>query len=269
MAAMLHPPPAVAPRATRRRHDRTHPAPGGIWESWSMRRLLLVDPGGRVALGDVDSQAIRHLGDDHESAATGPRGHVRSTVWSPAGQWAAYALDSEELDGPREVRVHEVGPHSDRVLATALTAFYLCPSPCGRYLSHLSPGPLGLELAVSEIATGELRVIERGQPLFWSWSPDSSEIAVHVANRALVAPTDGGPSRLLTEDAGSFLAPWWLPDGSVAIVTGDQIVAHAPDGAITALAAPVAGGRFALDPAGRRLAFVDLVHDIACLIALD
>src|SRR3954470_22225951 len=109
MAAMLHPPPAVAPRATRRRHDRTHPAPGGIWESWSMRRLLLVDPSGRAALGDLDGQAIRHLGDDLEGAGAAERAPVRSAVWSRRGQWAAYSVDSEELDGPREVRVHEVG----------------------------------------------------------------------------------------------------------------------------------------------------------------
>jgi Tol biopolymer transport system component len=194
---------------------------------------------------------------------------VRTAVWSSAGRWAAYAVDADDLDGPHELRLHDPASGTTRLIATALTAFYLCPSPCGRYLSHLSPGPLGLELAVSDIATGELRVLERGQPLFWSWSPDSSQIAVHVAQRVLILPVDGGPSRLLTETAGPFVAPWWMPDASVAIGMEEKIVSHGPDGLVTPLVPSAPAGRFALDPDGRRLALVDVVEGVICLVVVD
>jgi TolB protein len=73
----------------------------------------------------------------------------------------------------------------------------------------------------------------------------------------------------LTEEAGRFLAPWWLADGSVASALGDHIVSHGPDGEVRPLAGPVVAGRFAVDADGRRLAFVDVVQEIACLIVLD
>lgn len=233
-----------------------------------MRRLLVVEPGGRVLVRDLDDGAELLLADVERQRSA----QVRSAVWSAAGQWAGYAVDAEDLDGPRQVCVQELGWADVRVLATELTAFYLSPSPCGRYLSHLSPGPLGLELAVSEVGGEELRVVERGQPLYWAWSADSSRLAVHVRERLLVVPVDrsgGAPTRLLTDGAGGFLAPWWLADGSVVAAVEDQIVAFGPDGEVRTLVGPVPAGRFAVDAEGRRLAFVDVVQEIPCLLVLD
>ena len=233
-----------------------------------MRCLLVIDPGGRVVLGDVDSGVRVQVGGERPAPPQARRSQARTAVWSPAGQWTAWSLDSQELDGVREVCLHDEGSDTTRVIASELTAFYLSPSPCGRYLSHLSPGPLGLELAVSDVRTGELRIIERGQPLFWSWSPDSSRIAIHVEQRVLVAPADGGAVQLLSDRAGSFVAPWWMPDGSVVFVVDDEIICHGPDGSVTTLAA-AGTGRFALDPDGRRLAFIDVVEDQPCLVVTD
>ena len=236
-----------------------------------MRRLLVVEPKGRVLLRDLDDQTTRLVRDEPDGARpAAERGQVRSAAWSPMGQWAGYAVDSEDLDGPRQVAVHALESEATNGAgARADRCFYLYPSPCGRYFSHLSPGPLGLELAVSEVAGGELRVIERGQPLYWAWSADSSQLAVHVEDRVLVVPLDGGPPRLVTEEAGRFLAPWWLADGSVALVADDHIVASDPEGGVRRLAGPLVAGRFSVDTEGRRLAFVDVVQEIACLIVAD
>ncbi len=230
-----------------------------------MRRLLLVDHGDGAALHDLEGGTRVRLGGD-------PPTPTRTAVWSPARRWAAVAIypaHGDPGDGDGEVRLVSEGPDGTAVLASALTAFYLSASPCGRYLSHLSPGPLGLELGVSDIATGELRVVERGQPLFWSWSPDSSRLAVHVADRVVVAPVDDGPVTVLTEAAGSFLAPWWTPDGSVLAASDDEITSHGPDGTVTTIAPHPGVGRFALDPDGRRLAFVDVVERTPSLVVLD
>ncbi|MDH5292018.1 MAG: hypothetical protein OEY41_18645, partial [Acidimicrobiia bacterium] len=107
-----------------------------------MRRLLLVEPDGRATLCDPDSGVRTTL--DAPERATGEAGTGRSVVrtaaWSAPGGWAACALDAVELDGTRELRLHHrADPGATEVLASELTAFYLCPSPCGRFLAHLSP----------------------------------------------------------------------------------------------------------------------------------
>jgi len=238
-----------------------------------MRRLLLVEPDGRATLCDPDSGVRTTL--DAPERATGEAGTGRSVVrtaaWSAPGGWAACALDAVELDGTRELRLHHrADPGATEVLASELTAFYLCPSPCGRFLAHLSPGPLGLELGVSEVGSGELRVLERGQPLFWAWSADSSAVAVHVEDRLFVVPNDGGEPRVLTDQAGPFLAPWWTPDNSVVMLSADnRLLAYGLDGSVTELAGRCRSGRFALDATGRRVAVADLVDDGPALVVLD
>jgi TolB protein len=235
-----------------------------------MRRLLLVEPDGRVTLCDLDSGervGLNSAGSGEE--LVGPRTGTRTAAWSPAGQWAACALDAVELDGVHELRVHHLDSGKVEVVASELTAFYVCPSPCGRYVGHLSPGPLGLEFGLSDVETGELRIVERGQPLFWSWSPDASQLAVHVEDRVFVVPMGGGESRVLTEQAGSFLAPWWMPDGSVVVASDDRLINYGLDGSVTELAGACVSGRYALDPEGRRLAFVDLIEDLPALMVLD
>jgi Tol biopolymer transport system component len=271
---------------------------GAIWESGAMRQLLVVDQSDRAALHDVDDgRRVVLDGRPEGEASTGegltgaasarPRpsatsGRTVTAAWSPAGRWVAWSVDdANDVDGAREVRLcaradaEPLDPAGaaqvaqPRVVASALEAFYLLPSPCGSYLSHLSPGPLGLELGVTDLASGELRIIERGQPLFWSWSPDSSRLAVHAGERVFVSSVDGAVMAVLSEQAGSFVAPWWMPDGSVVVASDEHLVSHGPDGSAITLARHPGTARFALDPDGRRLAFVDLVDTGPVLVALD
>lgn len=242
-----------------------------------LRRLLVIDPAGAVALDTLDA-TVGHsrqlLSARPPRAAGAAPAQVRTAVWSPAGQWAAVAMDSEDVDGVREVRLHRTGADgpstapASTVLAAGVTAFYLCPSPCGRYLCHLSPGPLGLELALSDVDSGELRIMEHGQPLFWAWRSDSSELAVHVAERALRVPLEGLPTEL-TAEAGSFLAPWWTAQGSVVISQDERVVAHHADGSTSELASSATAGRFSLDAQGRRMALVELIEGQPCLVVID
>lgn len=231
-----------------------------------MRYVLLIDSDGNVVLGDVDSKARVSVS---EPVEPGGGARAATAVWSAAGQWTAWSVDYGGPDGVHEIRLHDEATDSTRVLAASLTAFYLCPSPCGRYLSHLSPGPLGLELAVSDVATGELHLIERGQPLFWAWSADASGLAVHVERRVLIASLGDASPSLLSEHAGQFAVPCWMPGGSVVFAADGRIVCGGADGAITTLAERVGSGRFALDPEGRRLAMADQFEDRQSLVVLD
>ncbi len=240
-----------------------------------MRCLLLIDPIGRVVVADVDSGA-RFVFDDvptpggaEGAAPSQSQSQARTAAWSTVGQWTAWSLASEDFDGVQEIRVHHEGSVTNEVVSSALTAFYLYPSPCGRRLSHLSPGPLGLELAVSDVYTGELQVIERGQPLFWAWSADATRIAVHVGDRVLIVPVDGGAPTVITETAGSFVAPWWTPEGSVLYVEEGRIRSYGPDGVVIDLPVDAQTGRFAPDPDGRRIAVVERVDGVPSLVVVD
>jgi TolB protein len=231
-----------------------------------VRYVLLIDSAGEVMLADVDNDVRMPIGEP-----LGPERAARVTTaaWSRAGEWAAWSVDSADLDGRRELRLHLEETDEWRVLAESVGAFYLCPSPCGRWLSHLSPGPLGLELAVSDVVTGELRVIERGQPLFWSWAPDGSELAVHVEDRVLVAGLAGDEPRIVTRHAGRFIAPWWLPGRSVVHAVDDRLVAAGADGAVNDLVAGGSAGRFSLDLEGRRLALIEVAEGRGRLAVID
>jgi len=231
-------------------------------------------------VGDLDSGA-RFAFDDFPTAGAAPgRRTARTAAWSAAGQWTAWALtgDDDADPGPGErsepselgeIRLHLEDTDTNRIVARALTAFYLCPSPCGRYLSHLSPGPLGLELAITDLRTGALQIAERGQPLFWSWSPDARRVAVHVADRVLIVPVDGGTPETVSDAAGSFIVPWWRPDGSVVFVEGDRLVTFGPDATTTGLGVAAGTGRFALDPDGRRVAVLHTDGERSSLVVSD
>ena len=197
------------------------------------------------------------------------RSSVSTAAWSAQGQWTAWSVDSNHVDGLREVRLHDEATDEASVLVESVSAFYLNPSPCGRWLSHLSPGPLGLELAISDIASGGIHVIERGQPLFWSWSPDSTQLAVHVEHRVVVSDRAGDSQRLLTDDAAPFVTPLWIPGGAVLFAVDDRLVVAGSDGAITPIVAGGSAGRFSLDPECRRLAYMSTEGDGASLVILD
>ena len=152
----------VKPQTANNRMLRERVGADGICESLTMRRLLTVDPGDQAVLTDLDDGTASGWATTPPTWSRAERTRTRTAVWSPAGQWAASAVDSPQGDGDgaQEVRVFPAGGFPGGVpggVASALTAFYLNPSPCGRYLSHLSPGPLGLELAVSDVTSGKLR----------------------------------------------------------------------------------------------------------------
>ena len=228
--------------------------------------MLIINTAGNVMLADVDNDIRMPIG---APLTVANQSRVSTAAWSAQGQWTAWSVDSNHVDGLRQVRLHDEESDQASVLVESVSAFYLYPSPCGQLLSHLSPGPLGLELAISDIATGAIHVVDRGQPLFWSWSPDATQLAVHVENRVLISDSAGGAIRLLTDDAGPFVTPWWLPGGSVLYALDDRIVAAGPDDVITTLVAHGSTGRFSLDPEGRRLAYVATDAGSATLMILD
>jgi TolB protein len=90
-----------------------------------------------------------------------------------------------------------------------------------------------------------------------------------VGDRASVTSVAGDAVLVLTEDAGAFQSPWWMPDGSVVFASDRAIVCQGPDSSVRPITAGPQAGRFALDPEGRRLAFVEIVGDVTSLVVRD
>lgn len=237
-----------------------------------MRPLLVIDAAGDVVLADVDS-AARYRFDAAPIAGrpvAGPGPHpARTAVWSAAGNWTAWTSIAGAPDGSAELRIHDEGEQENRVLAAAVDATHLAPSPCGRFLAHRCDGPLGLELAVSDVRTGALRILERGRSLSWAWAPDSTAVVVQVDGRVALVPLDGGAAVVLAEDVAPLGVPAWMADGSVCFAAGGSVLRCGVDGRARPVAPHAGAGRFLPDPSGRRLALLDPTGSGRGLTVLD
>jgi len=185
---------------------------------------------------------------------------ILSPVWGPGGAWIAWS-ESDGVDGRVRVRSLDGDEIVDQ---PGFPAFCLDPSPDGTQLASLATGPLGLELSVVELETGVSTLVARGAPLYWAWGPSSRRLAVHVHRRVFVAnlgvlgPGSAVEHDLLTE-VDRFLAPWWSPAGGELILVDDRqrLSALSLEGEVLeSIADGQPGYRFAVDPAGQRVALV-------------
>jgi TolB protein len=154
--------------------------------------------------------------------------------WSPEGNNLAFMeVEAGSETGTRfSVRVRTRDDASSRVLFSSpnRAPIYLYWSPDGTRLSFITSdsrgGPLSLHLVPIDGRPG--RVIDSGQPYYWSWSPTSREIVVHVGGSAADAPDVARLSQISLEPEVNeslwdlaplaFQAPAYSPDGSSVLL---------------------------------------------------
>ena len=101
--------------------------------------------------------------------------------------------------------------------------FYLYWDPHGERVSFLSSISGGSELFLRfAYLNGEnSRLIDTGQPYYWVWAPDGSEIYIHEGGsistnpnaRLTLLSVDDNQARLISHSPANFQAPAWSPDG--------------------------------------------------------
>ena len=89
------------------------------------------------------------------------------------------------------------------------TPHYIYWAPGGKYLSFLAPAAEGLALFVMDLESGEdPGPVALGAPLYYHWSADSNQLAIHSRDRVVVRePTSDGSERRVAVDAIAFRAP--------------------------------------------------------------
>lgn len=193
--------------------------------------------------------------------------------WSPRSKALAF-MEVEigpDIGSRFSVRVRAAEDASSRVLFSSpnRAPIYLYWSPDGLQLSFLTSdsrgGPLALHLVPIDGSPG--RVIDTGQPYYWSWSPTSREMVVHVGGSSVDQPGAARLSLISVEPEVSetlwdlaplsFQAPAYSPDGGSVLLaarsesSGSGLLRVTEDGEVREVLsddeAPIA---FAWNPSG-------------------
>ncbi len=195
-------------------------------------------------------------------------------TWAPDGSSLAFARTT--VTGPRSLRSSiwvAAGTATPREVyrADLLRPIYLYWSPNGAMLTMLSQpiGSIELELGVIDVDRNRYRILDKGQPYYWSWLPDNSALVTHVGGdvrfndtaRLSLVPLD--PQRSKSDfniPPAGFQAPAVSPDGryiAYVAVTADgaDLVLRELQGLDEKLLTAVPGlAYFAYAPRGDRIA---------------
>lgn len=184
----------------------------------------------RIAFVSLDNNLylVDRRGENVEHLAAGEEGAVLSfPTWSPDGRQVAY-LAQRVTDDEVESALYTVstgGDDSVELYASADNpAFYLYWSPDSRYVSFLTQEDAGLALRLAP-ADGRqnARILDRGSPFYWSWSPDGSELIMHIggarrfsedARLAILSNQPDSTPAMLDDAPANFQSPTWSPDGN-------------------------------------------------------
>lgn len=189
----------------------------------------------RIAFVDNDQniQIVDARGENHvtitSDAASSQRAYLFPT-FSPNGQRLAFIeVTGGQADHSAAVRI---APTAGGNLTTAFESnsqipFYLYWAPDSQRVGFLAQGENQLILMLAG-ADGkeEARELETGSPLYWSWSPDTKSLFLHVggssgdnqaAHLELLQWQGTGEAQKLPDAPAQFQAPHFSPDGSAIL----------------------------------------------------
>lgn len=232
-------------------------------------RIAFVSTDGNLYLTDRDGDNIEHLAVAGEGAA------LAHPAWSPDGEHVAFVAQRETDAGIESIlyTVSTMGGDSHELYASIENpAFYLYWSPDSQYVSFLTQERVSLALRLAPADGSEVaRVLERGAPFYWSWSPDGQEMLMHIggarrlsedARLAILADQPESTPDVLDDAPANFQSPAWSPDGSRLLYAAEDTdgkqalyIRQRQSGRVEKLANVSGLVRFNWSPDGRWVAF--------------
>lgn len=182
-------------------------------------------------------------------------------TWSPDGDLLAFS--SNDPDPTLHVGLTD---GSDlHATTTGSFPFYFSWSS-DNDLAFLSNGASGLALEITSLTDGTLaspRLIDSGQPLYYSWNPEGTMLATHIGTDRLEL-NDLGSTQPLGPRPGMFQSPQWTEGGIAAIEQGlrDQTLSIIGlDGEATAVATVLGPATFVATNDGTNIAIQSVQAD--------
>ena len=175
-------------------------------------RLVILTNGDVVTI-DPDGSNPTTIASDAEAGFFQP-------VWSPDRSLLAFASTRSQA----AVAVARLSDGETFTTNTDSFPFYFSWSERNE-LGILRNGDQGLNLetvTLSESGLSEPQIVAQGQPLYYSWNQDGSELVAHVGLDQL-SISDGATEDLLAIAPGRFAAPAWTERGIFAVTEAGDL----------------------------------------------
>ncbi|MEX0795463.1 MAG: hypothetical protein WD274_02090 [Acidimicrobiia bacterium] len=201
-------------------------------EDTSPGRIVVLDSGGDIVTLDPDGSDRVAITDDGDSVT------YFQPVWSPDSPTLAWSVADEA--GFAVMTASDDGSDRNRVDVSGFP-FYINWSTDGEQIGILHAGTGGtFDLELVDLQASSATQLDSGSPYYFSWSPESDAVVVHVGGDRLeifdesATPTDIGPT------SPRFFAPRWLPSG-IFYLGLDGVTLRNNDGTSMVFPAPPSG----------------------------